>query len=632
MTRPESRAGAVPTLRTLAAALGLAGCADLASQPDRVPRHLEVLPADTSVLAGESVAYRLRVLDEDGVAFDRIPSWVPPSWSVSDPVTAAVSGDGEVIALEAGREARIEAGLAELNGGARLRVNPPGVRIAAAAVHLTQAVQTLDGSVPLIAGRAGLLRLFLIGDRPSFFRPRPLATFRLDGEVIHTLRLDPPQDLLPVEIEEGRGDRSFNGEVPGWVLQPGVEYAVELDPDGVVPTLPGSDRRIPAEGLLPLDVREVPPLDLKIVPVLHGGGDGAVLTWVDGITATGPKMMFIRSILPVGELELAIREPYHTSADLTTKRGWLELLRELDLLRLIEGARGYYYGAVARPAGSPWGGLGYIGRPTSVGHINLNTFAHELGHNMGLRHAPCGGANAPDPNFPYGDGSIGAFGYETRSGVRRIVGPNEYRDLMTYCDPSWISDYHFMKALDFRRLRDPLTPTDAARQPTDAAQRATGAAGHPTDAAQRVLILWGSVGGKELLIEPAFVVEAPPRPPRGEGPYRIAGLDAAGRSLFDLSFAPSEVEFGGAQFAFAIPYEPGWAGAAGLDRIRLSGPEGSVLLPRSGGRRAALVTDPATGRLRGILRGATTIPAWAVGLDIAESDGVPDGPSAGRRE
>lgn len=618
MTRPESRAGAVPTLRTLAAALCLAGCADLASQPDRVPWRLEILPADTSVLTGESVAYRLRVLDEDGVAFDRIPSWVPPSWSVSDPVTATVSANGEVTALEAGREARIRAGLAELSGGARLRVNPPGVRIAAAAVHLTQAVQTLDGGVPLIAGRAALLRLFLIGDRPSFFRPRPLATFHLDGEVIHTLRLDPPEDLLPVEIEEGRGDRSFNGEVPGWVLQPGVEFAVEPDPDGVVPTLPGSDRRVPAEGWLPLDVREVPPLDLKIVPVLRGADDLAVLRWVDGITPDGRSTTFIRSILPVGELELTIRDPYRTSADLTTERGWLELLREIDVLRLIEGGRGYYYGAVVQPAGSPWGGLGFIGRPTSVGHINLDTFAHELGHNMGLRHAPCGGANAPDPNFPYADGSIGAFGYETRDGVRRIVGPREYRDLMSYCDPSWISDYHFMKALAFRRARDPLRPTDAA--------------GPPTDATGRVLILWGSVGGEELLIDPAFVVEAPPRPPREPGPYRIEGLDAAGRRLFDFSFAPNEVEFGGAQFAFAIPYEAAWAGAAGLDRIRLSGAEGSVLLPRSGGRRVALVTDPATGRLRGILRGGAAMPAWAEGLDIAESDGVPNGRGAGRRE
>ena len=567
---PDSRAGAVPTLRTLAAALCLAACADLASQPDRVPRHLEVLPADTSVLTGESVAYRLRVLDEDGVAFDRIPSWVPPHWSVSDPGIATVSADGEVTALEAGREARIRAGLAELSGGARLRVNPPGVRITAAAVHLTQAVQTLDGSVPLIAGRAGLLRLFLIGDRPSFFRPRPLATFHLDGEVIHTLRLDPPEDLLPVEIAEGRGDRSFNGEVPGWVLQPGVEFAVELDPDGVVPTLPGSDRWIPVEGLLPLDVREVPPLDLKIVPVLRGADDLAVLRWVDGITPGGQSMTFIRSILPVGELELTIRDPYRTSADLTTERGWLELLREMDLLRLIEGGRGYYYGAVVQPAGSPWGGLGFIGRPTSVGHIDLDTFAHELGHNMGLRHAPCGGANAPDPNFPYADGSIGAFGYETRDGVRRIVSPEEYRDLMTYCQPSWISDYHFMKALAFRRARDPLRPTDAAL-------RAADAAGHTTDAAQRVLILWGSVGGRgSSLIEPAFVVEAPPRPPRGEGPYRIEGLDAAGRRPL-RSLVRAE---GGRVRRRAVRVRDSvraWAGAGadGLDRIRLSGAGGS---------------------------------------------------------
>ncbi len=600
-----------PVLRTVAVALSLAACGDLASQPDRIPRILEILPPDTSVLEGESAGYRLRVLDEDGVAFRNIPSWAPPEWSVSDPVVATVGPDGRAQGLEAGHEVRVRAELARLSAGARLRVNPRSVKIEAAAVHMTQAVQTLGGDVPLIAGRAALLRVFVAGDRTSFFRPRPLATFYEDGAPIHTMRLDPALDRIPVAVDEGRLDRSFNGEVPGWVLQPGVELAVELDPEGIVPAITGSDLRVPAQGRLVLDVRAVPTLDLTVVPVLHALDDRAVLTWVDGITATGPKMTFIRSILPVGELEVTVHEPYRTSADLTTSGGWFEVIREINVLRLVEGGRGYYYGAFARPSDAPYGGLGYIGRPTSVGQLDLDTFAHELGHNMGLRHAPCGSASNPDPNFPYQDGSIGAFGYETRAGITQIVDPSEYRDLMTYCDPSWISDYHFVRALNFRVSRESLTPTDAP---------------------ETTLLLWGSIGEDGLLLEPSFIIEAPRRLPVEDGPYRVEGFDRGGRRLFSLAFSPDELEFGGGQFAFAIPYEAAWAGRGGLDRIRLAGPEGSVALPRSGGRRVALVTDPDTGRLRGVLRDGAETPAWAAGMDVVLSDGVPGGGISGPRE
>ena len=587
----------------MAAALPLAGCGDLASQPDRVPWTLQLLPADTSVFEGESVEYRLRVFDKDGVAFDPVPSWAAPTWSVSDPAAASVSTDGQAMALGAGREARVRVGLAQLSGGARLRVNPRSVTLDVAGVHLTQAVQTLGGDVPLIAGRPALLRVFVTGDRPSFFRPRPLATFHQDGEAVHTMRLRPPLDRIPVEIDQGRRDQSFDAEVPGWVLQPGARLVVDLDPDGVFPGASGSDQRVPEHGQLALDVRTVPPMALTVVPVLHSADQQAVLTWVDGMSATSSTITFIRSILPVGELDFTLHEPFRTSADLSTRDGWFQVLREMSVLRLLEGERGYYYGAFALTPETPFRGLGWIGRPPAVGDINLDTFAHELGHSMGLRHAPCGGASSPDVNFPYRDGSIGVFGYETRAGNARIVDPSEYWDLMTYCDPSWISDYHFVRALNYRRARESLTLTDAPGE---------------------MLLLWGNAGDGELLLEPAFVIDAPPRLPDESGPYRLEGFDGRGRSRFSFSFTPVEVEFGGGQFAFAIPYESGWAGAGGLDHIQLSGPDGSVTLPRSGGPRVAFVTEPGTGRLRGMARDAWSMPDWAAGMDVVMSDGVPD--------
>lgn len=598
--------------RFLLAILAAAGCSDLASQPERVPASLELLPADAVILEGEAVRYRFRVLDESGAAFDRIPAWASPRWSVSDPSVAEVDADGEVIGLEGGRETRVAAEVASMQAGAWVRVNPTSVKIEASAVHLTQAVQTLGGDIPLIAGRSALLRVFFTGDKMSFYRPRPLATFYQDGAPIHEMRLDPAVDRIPTEPEEGRLDRSFNGVVPGRVVQPRVELVVELDPDGAVPAVSGSDRRVPAEGRLRLDVLTVPPMELTVVPVVHSADSEAILTWVEGITETSPGMEFVRSILPIGELELTVNEPYRTTADLSTAAGWLGLLREISVLRLTERRSDYYYAAVAAPPNAPLKGLGYIGLPVGVGIPDLDTFAHELGHNMGLRHAPCGVAVNPDPDFPYEDGSIGVFGYETRGGNTQMVDPAEYWDLMTYCDPSWISDYHFIKAMEFRREHESLVLRSVDPEPT--------------------LLLWGNAGTPELLLEPAFVLDAPPKLPAREGPYRLEGFDAAGRPLFSFPFTPDELEYGGGQFAFAIPYDDRWGGPEGLDHVRLSGPDGSVTVERSGSRRASLVMDPDTGRLRGILRGREAPPPWADDMEIVASDGVPLGRVSGPRQ
>jgi hypothetical protein len=72
--------------------------------------------------------------------------------------------------------------------------------------------------------------------------------------------------------------------------------------------------------------------------------------------------------------------------------------------------------------------------------------AHELGHSLGLPHAPCGVDGGP---FPYENASIGVWGYSL--GAQELRDPSEYKDMMSYCDPSFISDYNFEKL--FERVR-----------------------------------------------------------------------------------------------------------------------------------------------------------------------------------
>ena len=94
----------------------------------------------------------------------------------------------------------------------------------------------------------------------------------------------------------------------------------------------------------------------------------------------------------------------------------------------------------------------------------------------------------------------------------------------------------------------------------------------------------------------------------------------------------------GSGFAFVLPARSGWEND--LAGITLSGPGGSVELDREGDRSVAILRDPRTGRVRGVLRDlpdaaltwddAIAALSGARGLEVLFSRGVP-GPEAWRR-
>ncbi len=79
-------------------------------------------------------------------------------------------------------------------------------------------------------------------------------------------------------------------------------------------------------------------------------------------------------------------------------------------------------------------GVGFADNSSSV------TMAHELGHNHGRNHAPCGGASGVDTNYPYADGAVGVWGYDSRN--KLLISPTN-SDIMGYCSNKWISDYTY---------------------------------------------------------------------------------------------------------------------------------------------------------------------------------------------
>ena len=463
--------------------------------------------------------------------------------------------------------------------------NPERVTVSLPSVYLAQSVQAPSRSVRLVANRKALLRAFVRAEEPrGFFEPEVVAVFTgPGGEKVHRAVMTRAANQIPAEANEGDLELSYNAVIPAEVIVPGTRMIVEVDPEGALPITAESETRFPEEGSDSLNVVEVPPMRLTLVPVIAAAEpDTSVLAWVRGVSADGSEAGLLRHAFPFAEFTVRPREAYHTSLDLTTSAGQVSLFGELEALRASEGGTGYYYG-VAANLGSV-AGRGQLPGWVSVGVARSTTLAHEVGHNLSLRHAPCGDPSGVDPSFPYPDGGIGVWGYDFRNGS--TVPPDRGKDIMTYCRTlPWLSDYYFEKVIDHR-----------ARLAADAASARLAAASPASD----VLVLRGGVLDGELWLDPVFPMRTAARLPEAPGAYRIRGTGSDGRTLFSLDFTPGEDGHGGRHFFLTVPIGVDWEEA--LERITLTGPEGEAYVDQADERRVTVVRQSGTGRLRAILR------------------------------
>ena len=474
--------------------------------------------------------------------------------------------------------------------------------------YVTQAVQSVDFPVPLVAGNDGLLRVFVRADRTTTESlPDVRARFFLDGTETHVVNIPAQSATIPTELEEGDLARSANAVIPGRIMQPGLEMVVEIDPRGTVDSALGVTGRLPEAGRTEVDVRAMPSFDLTVIPFLaESDPDSSVLAHTRNLNAESDLFRQVRSLLPIGGFTVTVHEPVLTE---TVELG--SVLRETEAIRVMEGRGGYHLGLARRTANLR--GIADLGRYSSASIPVPDVIAHEIGHNLRLIHAPCGGAEGPDPSFPQRDGSIGAWGFDFLNDA--LVPPTD-PDLMTYCEPRWISGYNFTKMLNHRVAQE---------------SGAAALSAPPT----RSLLLWGGIDEEaNLFLDPAMVVDAPPVLPSSGGAYRLAGLAGDGHELFALSFdmpVLADVE-GRSSFVYALPAAAAWSGA--LESITLSGPEGSTTLDRDDDRPVIILFDPVARRVRGILRdaaGATMAAAAAdrsasaaQGLELIHSRGIPD--------
>jgi len=472
--------------------------------------------------------------------------------------------------------------------------------------YLTQAVQSPEFPVALVANEEALLRVFVTAARSNNQEIPPVrATLYANGAQAHVVDIPGKPGPIPTEVHEGRLASSANAGIPGHLVRPGLEMVIEVDPDGTLDPALGVTKRIPDTGRLAVDVRPIPLFDLTVIPFLWTeSSDSSIVDITDDLTAESELLFETRTLLPVDSFNVSV----HATV-LSSSNDAYDLLAETRAIRVLEGASGHYMGTMAQPV---TGARGVADRPgrTSFSIPAGWIMAHELGHNMSLEHP------WTNPLFPsYPGGRIGAWGYDFRDGGR-LISPNRLDIMMGCC---WISDFHFTQALRFRH-------SEAAGVGND-----RGADRAPV----KSLLLWGGADADGVpYLEPAFVVDAPPAVPHSAGEYRITGQSADGAELFTFSFDMIDVADGDgtSSFAFALPARPQWEGR--LASIALSGPAGSTMLDAHSDVPMAIVRDPRTGQVRALLRDGR-VAAQAVadaveqtagqGLEVLFSRGIPDG-------
>jgi len=523
-------------------------------------------------------------------------------------------------------------------------VPPPGsLDVTVDAIHVTQAVQTYAGSVPLVRGRAGLARVFLRANQPNALAPTVRLTLvdTGSGAALRTWDVPATSPGVPTAPSETPLAASWNTTLGAADLQPGRHLVAEVDPSGALGQPRGNDvARHPAAGSL--DVRTVPALAVTIVPVSHSG----TTPNVENAPRTAQSWLGTTLRLhPLSGADVQVGATYTTQLAVTNDSGvWGSLLGELRSKRSVDGSSRSYLGAVATSYSSGIAGIGYVGLPVAVSWDRSSyqaTTAHELGHNFGRLHAPCGGPANPDPTWPsaaaYAGALIGAWGWDPASGA--LVDPRVAHDLMSYCNNSWVSDYTYAGVLG--RISTSVSAALAA----------------PALVREQCLLVSGRIVDGQVEIEPAFVVAAAPSLP-APGPYALHLLDARGALIAAVPFAPDlvEAEVPGdpdqRHFAFALPVSSGWA--RDLARLRvverstgLALPEAATAAPRrltappsrpaalaswpgraylswdAGAHRRALVVDPRTGELIATLRdGEAFVATDARELEVLLSDGI----------
>ena len=396
-----------------------------------------------------------------------------------------------------------------------------------------------DARLRLVPGKETWVRAFVVSSQSNVPAPLVRLTGYSGAAILGTLDMAGPS-VLPVvpgstvpdslRYDEGQ---SFNVELPAAWVRAGLSVRVEADP-------------LRTYGA-PVVVDATPPLgsatrvEILLVPLVSGGfvptppTTAAVL---DEITRRFP--------IPRANITVTMRQAYTLTSvvdGLDTSTEWQSALVELNQLRAMENAPAnrFYFGVVRRSGGGI-AGIGYVPGRSAIGWDSATqwarTMSHELGHNFGRSHAPCGGVASPDPNYPYAGGVLnGTPLMDAVPAALDIVSPVSQTDIMGYCNGTWFSDYNYREMQRYMESQSGLIAAQIAADEVD----------------QDLLLVAGTIGLDGLTLAPVQALRGVPTTVGGDYTLRLLLSDgstiehAIEAELVDHAVPPER------QFAVAVP-------------------------------------------------------------------------------
>ena len=323
-------------------------------------------------------------------------------------------------------------------------------------LEITQAIQTSSNSVPLVAGRATVLRIYPHTNTSDAIPGVSVAvTATRNGSPLADSPVTAGPASVVVNPARSEINSSFNVRLPSSWLSGVVTLQITIDPDNTIEEKDDTNNTFSTM----LTFNSVPDLYVTVIPINH---------YVD-MQYTGPSQYtYIEAMLmktyPVKAVHITQHDNYDFEGTLIDLYGWNALLDDMLNLHYAEEAPNnqIYYGLIPveiQSTGHTWlmygsgfqgngevGGRGAIGLASSSNyHIDGGVLAaHEIGHNLARLHSPCGVTTGIDRSYPYSDAAIGQYGLDVTDLTQFKLYANTTKDLMSYCQPAWVSDHTYL--------------------------------------------------------------------------------------------------------------------------------------------------------------------------------------------
>jgi hypothetical protein len=510
----------------------------------------------------------------------------------------------------------------------------PTADLIAVNLEVSQAIQDLNNSVRLVKNKRTFVRFHVKSNSGTYETTARLIAKRGASQVT-LYPISPPGYSIQVRANPDRGvlNHAFLFELPSGYREGTVTLTAELNP------YKNPKETNYANNTMARTVSfEVVP-KLNLVLYRFGYKIGSTSHWAP-VSHAGQMVDWLKRAYPVHSISVWNRTySYGTGTvnvlgDLTkpncdnvnsillSKKVW-DIIFSWGSIPL--GSR--YYGMVSDAGGFMRGCAIDIPHYISSGPTGTGSWGwdfdgsygdwyggHEMAHTYGRGHANfCGAVEGPSYPHPYGrisgvtTGNSALYGFDAGN---RAIYPPTWKDVMTYCDNQWVSNFTYHGLMNFFQVSSLLSLSSEQDEIVD-----------------RLLVSgWIDLQSGDAELLPLFIIpDAQEVNPRIPGPYDIVLRNSANGELARYPFTPIISEGGPINTPISnedrqvnslvihelVPYVPGTA------KVEIVS-SGNVLASLSAGPGAPTVTilSPNGGE---VLNGATINVNWTA----SDPDGDP---------